>query len=273
MTSNANIGSSQYLTKFGEKTISGNKYALSKLGIDRANCSLKIEEYIILCVPFQLGFKRSIFLASLSNKELAFFQKYTNSGAGLSISLNPNKRVEPVKFFLRCNLCTIGQMKGRENAGLFVVDFKATPDAMVSMLGNFLDTLQRLRLLYDEYGKNIIRMTSDVSKQMGFNMYATIAEGSGNPRRIQVFNMSSKFLEHMEAVGSPVLQPGTQVNYQLFFQSYRISVSGTVNGAAPMPQGIIRTIATLDFSPELVEILDDYWAAMSANANKKISLL
>jgi len=270
---NVPSGPAQYLAKFGDQTISGSKYALGKLGYDRANCSLKIEEYIILCVPFQLSFKRSIFLASLSNKELAFFQKYTNTSAGLSLALNPNKRPEPVKFFLRCNIATIGQMKGRENVGLFVLDFKSTPDEMVNMLGSYLETQEKLKLQFEDYGKTPIRMTADASKLMGFNMYSTITDASGNTRRIQLFNINTKFLEHMEAAGAPVLQPGDQVNYQLFFQKHRASITGTINGAAPLPQGIIRTIATLDFSPELVEIIDDYWCQKHAEANKKINLL
>ena len=267
------VGSSQYLARFGEQTISGSKYAMTKLGLDRANCSLKIDEYIILCAPFQLGFKRSIFLASLSNQELAFFQKYTNSPAGLSIALNPNKRPEPVKFFLRCTINTIGQMKGRENVGLFILDYKTSPDEMVTILGRFMETQERLKAQYEDYGKTQIKMSAESSKQMGFNMYATIAGANEAPRRIQVFNLNSKFIEHMEAVGSPVLQPGTKVSYQLFFQKYRVLTTGTVNGAATLPQGIVRTIATLDFSPELVEILDDYWGQLNAGSNKKINLL
>ena len=124
-------GAAQYLTRFGDQTIVGNQYALSKLGLDRAHCSLKIEEYLILCVPYQLGFKRTILMASLSTQELTFFQRYVNSIVGFSIALNPNKRPEPVKFFLRCTLNTVGQMKGRENVGLFVVDYKTSPDEMV----------------------------------------------------------------------------------------------------------------------------------------------
>jgi len=270
---NVPSGPAQYLARFGEQTIAGSIYALAKLGIDRANCSLKIEEYIILCVPFQLGFKRSIFLASLSSQELVFFQKYTNSTVGLSISMNPNKRPEPLKFFLRCNLATVGQMKGRENVGLFVLDYKTSPDEMVKIMGNFMENQERYRLQYNDYGKTQIKMTKEASKMMGFNMYATIAEAKANPRRIQVFNLNSKFIEHMEASGSPVLNPGTAVSYQLFFQKYRISATGTVNGAASLPQGIIRTIATLDFCPELVEILDDYWSQVRENASKKMSLL
>ena len=269
---NTPTGSAQYIAKFGEQTIAGNKFALAKLGIDRANCSLKIEEYIILCVPFQIGFKQATFLASLSVRELAFFQRYKNKTVGLSISMNPNKRPEPLKFFLRCNLTTIGQMKGRENVGLFVLNYKSTPDDMTKIMGNYMDTLEKLKLQYEDYGKKTIRMTADTAKQMGFNIYATITDSNG-ARRIQVFNIHSKFLEHMEAAGAPVLQPGTMVSYQLFFQKYRVNITGTVNGAAPLPQGIIRTIATLDFNPELVEILDEYWLKLRENANKKINLL
>ena len=262
-------GPAQYLTRFGEQTIAGSQYALTKLGVDRAHCALKIEEYMILCVPFQLGFKRSIFLASLSKQELAFFQKYLNSIVGLSIALNPNNRPEPIKFFLRCTLSTIGQMKGRENVGLFVVDYKTSPDEMVSMLGNYLETQERLRTQYEDYGKTSVRITQDVAKMLGYNMYATISESNAAPRRIQVFSMNSKAIEHMEAAGSPVRKPGTNVAYQLFFKKFRIAVAGTVAGAAPLPQGIIRTIANLEFSPELVEILDEYWYNTKVNSAYK----
>ena len=258
-------GPAQYLTRFGDQTISGNKYALAKLGVDRANCSLKIEEYVILCVPFQLGFRRSIFLASLSAQELAFFQKYANANVGLSLALNPNKRPEPVKFMVRCTLSTVGQMKGRDNVGLFVVDYKTSPDEMVVMLGKFMEAQEKMRTQYEDYGKTSVRMTADVAKLLGYNMYATVGEGSAEPRRIQVFSMSSKTLEHVEAAGARVMNPGTAVSFQLFFKKYRVNVNGTVNSAGPLPQGIVRTVSSLEFNPELVEVMDDYWYKARAN--------
>ena len=274
---NVPTGTAQYLTRFGEQTIAGNPYALAKLGIEKAHCSVKIENYLILCVPFQLGFKRSIFMASLSKQELAFFQKYLNVTVGLSLALNPNKRPEPVKFFLRCTLTTIGQMKGRENTGLFVLDYKSSPDQMISMLGSFMETRERLRTQYEDYGKTSVRMTADVSKMMGYNMYAAIAPSlaaanaaaNAGPRRIQVFSLSTKSLEYMEAAGAPVLSPGTQAAYQLFFKKYRIAVNGTISAAGPLPQGIIRSTANLEFSPELVEILDEYWYSSQAISLQK----
>ena len=269
----ASTATSQFLSRFGEQSIAGSQYALKKLGVDRANCSIKIEEYIILCVPFQLGLKRSIFLASLSKQELAFFQKYANTTVGLSIALNPNNRPEPMKFFIRANLSTLGQMKGRENVGLFVLDYKNTPDEMIKILGNYLETQERLKTQYDDYGNTTFRMTPEVAKNLGYNTYATITEQKTEPRRIQVFSLSSKTLEHMEAVGSPVRIPGSQVSYQLFFRKYRVNITGMITNAEILPQGLVRTIASLEYSPELVEILDDYWYNIRTVQNSKMNLL
>jgi hypothetical protein len=258
-------GAAQYLARFGEQSIACSQYALTKLGVDRSHCSLKIDDYVILCIPFQFGFKRSIFLASLSKQELAFFQKYVNGIVGLSIAFAPDGQGEPIKFFIRCNLSTIGQMKGRENVGLFVVDYKTSPDDLVSMLGGYLENQDRIRTLYDDYGKTPVKLTPEISKLVGYNMYATITEPNKEAKRIQVFSLSSKSIEHMEAPGTEVRTPGTSVAYQLFFKKFRVSAAGSVISSDTLPQGLIRTVSQLAFSPELVEIIDDYWFKTRSN--------
>jgi hypothetical protein len=257
----AQIGPAHYLGKYGGQTITCTPYAISKLGIDRARCFLKIDEYVILCIPFQLGFKRSLFLASLSKQELNFFQRYVNGIVGLSICFSQDRSQEPLKFFIRGNLATLGQMKGRENVGLFVVDFKTTPNDLVFTLGAFLEHQDRIKDLYDSYGENFVKMTPDAAKLIGYNLYATIREPDQTARRIQIFNLSTKTIEHLEAAGAPERMPGTAVAYQLFFKKYRVILTGTVKSALRLPQGIVRTTADLAFSPELVEIIDDYWFA------------
>ncbi|MDR1586141.1 MAG: hypothetical protein LBS57_01650 [Treponema sp.] len=264
---NAPTGTAQFLTRFGDQSIACSQYALTKLGVDRSHCFLKIEDYVILCIPFQFGFKRSLFLASLSKQELVFFQRYINGIVGLSIAFSPkgSKSQEPIKFFIRCNLAAIGPMKGRENVGLFVLDYKTTPDDLVIMLGGFLDTQERIRAQYEDYGKTSIKMTPNVAKTLGYNMYATITEPNANPKRIQIYTFNSKRLEHLEATEKDLRPPGSPVAYQLYFKKYRISIGGAVASSDILPQGIIRTVSNLSFSPELVEIIDDYWYNIRAN--------
>ena len=258
-------GVSQYLARFSEQSIACNQYTLDKLRVDRSRCSLKIEDYMILCIPFQFGFRRSLFLASLSKSEQVFFQKYVNSIVNLSISFIQPGRSEPLNFFIRCTLSQIGQMKDRENVGLFVVDYKSTPDELIKILGGFLDFQDRLRFQYDDYSKKEIRMNPETAKIIGYNMFATIANGSPDGIRIQIVNFHSKMLEHLEAAGAPVRPTGSAVQFQLFFKKYRFTVTGTVDTAVKLPQGIVRTVSKINFSPELVELIDDYWTIIRDN--------
>ncbi|MDR2363023.1 MAG: hypothetical protein LBD65_01220 [Spirochaetaceae bacterium] len=259
-----------YLEKFSDQSIVCNKYALTKLGVDRGHCFLKINEYVILCAPFQFGFKRSLFLASLSKQELNFFRRYTNDIVGLSISFAPEGQA-PIKFFIRCNLTTIGQMKGKENVGLFVVDFKAIPHDFIILMGNFLEKQNRLRIQYEDYSKTAIRITPVTAKMLGYNLYAAIIEPHAAARRIQIYSLTTKTIEHLEGAGSLPRLPGSTVGYQIFFKKHRISTTGTIVSVVTFPQGIVKTTATLEFNPELVEIINDYWYNFQMNpALKKV---
>ncbi|MDR1929784.1 MAG: hypothetical protein LBQ44_04055 [Treponema sp.] len=251
-------GAAQYLARFGGQSITCSQYVLTKLGVNRGQCFLKIEDYMILCIPFQFGFKRSLFLATLSKQELAFFQKYVNTTVNLSIVFDPNGR-QPIKFFIRCTLVKIGQMKDRDNAGLFVVDFKITPDEMIRILGTFLEHQERLKFQYDDYAKSLIRVTPDSAKILGYNLYSTVKDGTGETRRIQLVNFTSKMIEYLEAAGAPLREPGTNVVFRIFFKKFRVTVSGNVESAVQLPQGIVRTVSKIAYSPELVEIIDEYW--------------
>jgi hypothetical protein len=257
-------GSAQYLTRFGNASIACGQYAITKLGIENRQCYLKLDEYIILCAAFQLGFRRAVFLASLSKQELVFFQKYVNQMVGLSIAFGQGGK-EPIKLFIRCNLTQIGQMKGRENVGLFVVDFKSVPDDLIMILGHYLEHQDLLRVLYEDLGKTSIRMTAAVSKMTGYNMYATISDPGKDAKRIQVYNFNTKILEHLEAAADQGRAVGTPVNYQLYFQKYRFSVTGKVTASEILQNGILKTTSALDFSSELVEIVDNYWIQMRSN--------
>jgi hypothetical protein len=258
MPSPSTGSANNYLGKYGERTITCTPYALSRLGVERNKCSFKIEEYSIDCIPFQFGFKRSLFIAAISPRELIFFQKYVNTIIGLSISFAPANRA-PAKFLLRCNLSFLGQMKGRDNTGLFVVDFKTTPEELIILLGGFLETHERLQNQFEEYGDSLIKMTPPVAKQLGYNLESAIIEADRGSRKVQILSLTSKSVEHTEAAESPVRFPGTPVAYEVMLQKTRLLLTGSVVSAGALPQGQVRTVSRLSFSPELVEIIDDYW--------------
>lgn len=248
----------QILARFSEKTIACTQYALTKLGVDRSHCQLKVGDYIVLCAPYQFGFKRAVLLASLSKQELVFFQRFKNGIAGLSMEFNLPGLKEPLKLFVRSALAEVGQMRGRDDVGLLVVDFKSTPDDLVEILGSFLVEQERLITQYEDYGKTVVQLTPEAAKRLGYNQFGVVSDQAGS-RRIQLYGLSSKHIEFLEAASATERDPGTAVTAQLYFRKYRVSLQATIESAVRLPTGIVRTKASIGFSPELVEILDDYW--------------
>jgi hypothetical protein len=134
------------------------------------------------------------------------------------------------------------------------------------MLGDFLENQDRIKGQYVDYGKSPIRMTPEAAKIMGYNMFATLLENGQEPRRVQIYSLSTKVLEHLEAAGGrPVRATGAAVAYQLFFKKYRVTATGIIAKSEILPQGIIRSSADLTLCPELVEIIDNYWFNSRAN--------
>lgn len=247
----------QFLEKYNNRALTCTPYVLSKLGVDRNKCFLKIEEYSIICIPLQFGFKRSLFLATMAQQEFVFFQKYVNTMISLSISFAPAGKA--AKFHLHSTLISLEPMRGRERVGVFTIDFKSTPEELINLLGGFLETQERLQLQYEEYGTLLIRMTLPVAKQLGYTAESIISEPGKETRKIQILSLTSKSMEHMEPEGSPLRITGTPVAYEIILKNTRLLLTGTVAKADTLPQGMVRTVSNLSFSPELVEIIADYW--------------
>ncbi|MDR0443206.1 MAG: hypothetical protein LBH44_07370 [Treponema sp.] len=258
-------GASQFLERYGDQTIHCNPYVLAKLGIDKAHCFVKIDDYMILCTPYELGFRKSLFIAALSKQEMGFFQKYINGIVGLSLSFasQSGKAHDNVKFLIHCNLAGITPVEGKDNIGIFELVYKAASDDLVVMFGNFLDTQNRIKNLYDTLANSPVKMTPETAKRLGYNLFGTIAEPNTEPKRIQVYLLSSKNIEHLEAEGSNIRTPGSAVVYQLFFRKYRVTVAGNIQSCTQLANGLVKTAATLSFSAELVEILDDYFEVLN----------
>ena len=58
---------------YANRSIRINPYIMFELGFERQGISLKLDEYFISCIPFDLALSRTSVLAFLSEKEVRFF--------------------------------------------------------------------------------------------------------------------------------------------------------------------------------------------------------
>lgn len=249
-----------YEEQFAEAPLYFNAFAVNSTGIVKSQTILKVDTYNLACVPYQFSMKRGILAGAFSKDEIAFFQRYKEAIAGLGLVFQRPDERSPMKIFCRCQLAAIAPMKEKEGVGLVVCDWKPIPPDLALVLGEHLSLLERLKLEYADFKDKAVPITPDTARKLGFNNYA-IMSGEAGQQKLALFSVSANRLDFLLPLRSSDLQPGEKVSIALFFQRYRFTVSGLVEKSERLPTGVQRGRATIDFSPELVQLLEGYFLA------------
>ena len=153
-------------------------------------------------------------------------------------------------------------MKGRDRVGLIVCDFKPIPPALASLLGDHLIGLDRLRVQREDFRDKAVNVTPESSRKLGYNNYAVMTRGA-EQFKIALFTIAVNRIDFLMPLRSPDIPAESAVSFSLFFMKYRFSVRGKIVSTLRLPTGVQKLSASIDFSPELCDILSDYFFALS----------
>ncbi|MBU0927104.1 MAG: hypothetical protein KKA67_05105 [Spirochaetes bacterium] len=243
--------------QYENETASINQFAQARMGLKPGQTSVKIDTYNIVCVPYRLSMNGAVLIASFSREELAFFQRYVNGLAGLTLIFQPASAQNPLKIFARCFLKSVSTMQGRESIGLLDVAFKPCPPDLLSILVDHFMLLDRLKVEYDDYKGKSISVNPDSAKAMGYNNYAMLVY-DGTQTKVALFALASDSLDFLVPMNGPVLEQDRPVQMKLFFQSFQFTVPGSLSSVARLQNGVQKVRATIRFSCELVSIIEQY---------------
>lgn len=243
---------------FSDETVSLSPFAIKKMGLISNQSLLKVDTYSLVCVPYKISMKGVVLLGSFSRDEFLFFQRFIGSLAGLSLVFHPSDSRAPLKVFCRCSLSQFGPMKGRESVGLISANFKPCPPDLISAIENYLMFVKRLHVDHKELSGKTIPINPETARVMGFNNYATLSAGPV-ATKLALYSLSANKIEFLAPMQTPDLQKGQAVILRLFFQKYQFNVSGRVTESRRLPTGVQRGFLDIDFSPELVDLLNLYY--------------
>ena len=116
-----------YEDQFKGDIVSFSPFVLNSTGIIQSQTSLKVDAYSLACIPYQISMSRAILIGAFDKNEILFFQRFKGSLASLTLTVQKATSQEPEKIFCRCQISTVGQMKGRDRVGLVVCDFRPMP--------------------------------------------------------------------------------------------------------------------------------------------------
>jgi hypothetical protein len=236
-------------------------YAVSKMGLVSAQTILKIENYMLICSPYELSMRKAVLLLILSRDETQFFQQYKSSACSLNLNFRRAGAEQSRLFNVKSVLVQLGPVKGKQNICMIEVSFTAYPPELIEILGDFIMGFNSLRGYYDSFQGREIAIDEETAKQLRFNNFAECYVGSQKVRA-SLANLSVNRLALLLPEAAGEIAVGQAFPTKLYFQLYQFMVKGKVT-ATSRTEGGLRIQYDIQFAPELVEILDDYFYRVS----------
>jgi hypothetical protein len=257
-----------YIDRYADQPIRFTPYALKKTGLVQSQVMLKIEEYHLICAPFQLSMRRGVFLVVLSSQEISFFQQFQKKLCSVNLTFQRGSSKKPQSFFLRGTLERVGALKGRQNVCMMDALIKSCPPELVEIIGEYLAAFMSLHTLHDSFRDRMIAVDENAARVMRFNNYVEVLLG-GAKVRATLLNLSVRSLRLRLSMTLPGLAVGSACSVRLYFQIYQFVVASKVTAMSPYDaSGQCIAELDIDFSPELVEIVDDYFFRQSIQGRK-----
>ena len=258
----------EYVEKFADQPIRFTPYALKKTGLVQSQVFLKIEDYLLICAPFQLSMKRGIFLVVLSAQEITFFQQFQKKLCSINFTFQKTGNKKPLNLFLRGTLERIGPVKGKQNVCMMDASIKACPNDLVEIIGDYITVFEGLKSQYENFKGKAIAVDEQAAKLMRFNNYGELVLGA-TKARANLVSLAVNTLSLRLSAAPPGLAEGAICSIRLYFQVYQFTATGKVAAVERSRDNYFIVTVTMEFTPELIEIVDDYFFRQSIQGQSK----
>jgi len=257
-----------YADKFADAPIRFTPYALKKMGLVQSQVLLKIEDYMLICAPFQMSMTRGIFLVVLSPQEITFFQQFQKKLCSINLTFQRSGAKKPLNLFLRGALERIGPVKGKQNVCMMDALIKGCPNDLVEIIGEYLAAYEGLKGQYENFRDKKVTVDENAAKLMRFNNYVELVTGGSRARAVLASLAVNRLNLHL-STALPGLAEGSACGVRLYFQMYQFTATGKVSAIEKGVGDQYTVTVALEFTPELIEIVDDYFFRQSIQGRSK----
>jgi hypothetical protein len=259
-----------YMETLADQPIRFTPYALKKTGLVPSQVLLKIEDYMLICAPFQLSMQRGIFLVVLSAQEITFFQQFQKKPCSINLTFQKTGNKKPLSLFLRGTIERIGPVKGKQNVCMMDATIKACPNDLAEIIGDYITAFEGLKSQFENFRGKAITVDEPAAKLMRFNNYVELVAGPAKVRASLV-SLAVNSLALRIAAAPPGLSEGNACSARLYFQIYQFTANGKVSELQRAGATDLIVVMTVEFTPELIEIVDDYFFRQSIQGKPKAS--
>jgi len=248
----------EYIESLAHTPIRFSPYAVLKTGLITSQTVLKIEDYMLICSPYELSMQKAILLLILSEEETRFFRQYRGDTCALSLTFLKHGSLSPVNIELKSKISRIGPVKNRPNLCLIDIDFSEQPAQLIEILGDYILAHSALRTYYENFAGREIVIDEQMARMLRFNDYMECTFGQTKVNA-QLTAISVNSLVFDVPAGTEDVIEGFAFSCKLYFQLYQFTVQGTIQEVEGYGTKSMRVRASIAFAPELIEIMDDYF--------------
>jgi hypothetical protein len=248
-----------YIERFGDQMVRFNSFAIKKTGLQQSQSTLQLEDYSLICSPFQISMKRAIMLVVLSAEEASFFQKFQGKLCKLSFAfLKPGSKM-PISFFVRGTLERIGAVKGRQNVCMADLSFKVCPNDLAQVIGDYITAYGVLKTQYVTFKNQLVEVSEQSLPLLAMNPEVDAQFGQLKVKaRVESVAVNRVVLRLSDR--TPGLATGLQFAVRFVFAMHQFPAALTVKMVHDDEEAGYKKLACeMEFLPELVEVMDAYF--------------
>ncbi|MBN2656232.1 MAG: hypothetical protein JXR86_04170 [Spirochaetales bacterium] len=248
----------QNFEKFKSRKIHLDNYIIKKLGIVGNQTVLKINDFHLYCIPYDLGLRDCSVLMILDSKEIEFFKRSFAKIHSVHFVFNNPIYKKPISLFNRCKITNLNVMNPETRHCLVTLEYTVIPNDYKEILINFYKRNEALEYLFKNEqfrGKSIKRQLLKLGR-VDDSIHLRTEKGT-EPLKMLIINSSMSVMKIIGDDPDETYMPNTRVQIELFSKDNSFFVAGIVvtrKDSDEIPGYSILDIK-LDFSGFLTDII------------------
>lgn len=219
----------QNFEKFKARKIHLDTYTIKKLGIVGNQTILKINDFHLYCIPYNLSLRSCDVLMILDRKEIEFFQKSFNKQHSVHFVFHNAIYKKPISLFNRCRITNMKVMNPETNHCMVSLEYTVIPNDYKEILINYFKRNEALEFLYnnEQFRGKIVKRNLLILGRVDDSIHLRTEDGT-EPVKMIIVNSSMSLMKIIGDDNSETYPVGTRVQVELFNQDNSFFVNGTV---------------------------------------------
>jgi hypothetical protein len=223
-----------------------------QFGLVKKNVYLKIDEFFLSCIPFDLSLSGASLLGSLSQKEISFFEQMVGHPQKLYLSFIPPYTKKPISYFIMSDILAF-RKPNPDSAYCFIdVKFKDAPfDLKETLVTYFVENDES-----EEFFKTAEASpfeSAAVISILGSNHVTVYHENQEFPY-FKVLQLTAKTIRIFGEIDGEVPATGTVLELESSGETGACQLYASITGSTPYSEvpGFVFLDLNLNFNPCLI---------------------